>query len=87
MQLNTGALADSGDTLSQTGSVIQQAAETKRSKSTFGRVASAISALTLGARLLPGARRLIKRNPLVGTALIAGTVGVLVVLYSRRVRP
>ena len=86
MQLNTGALADSGDTLSKAGSVIQKAAETRRSKSTFGRVVSAFSALTVGARLLPGARRLIKRNPLMGTALIAGTVGVLVVLYSKRVR-
>jgi len=87
MQLNTGALADSGDTLSRAGSVIQKAAETQQSKSAFSRVAGAISALTLGARLLPGARRLIKRNPLLGTALIAGTLGVLVVLYSRQVRP
>ena len=86
MQLNTEALADSSDTVAQAGSVIQKAAETKRSKSTFGRVASAISALTLGARLLPGARRLIKRNPLLGTALVAGTVGVLIALYSKRVR-
>ena len=84
--MNTGALADSGDTLSQAGSVIQKAAETKRSKSIFGRTFSAISALTFGARLLPGARRLVKRNPLMGTLLIAGTIGTLVVLYSRRGR-
>lgn len=86
MQLSTGALADSGATLAQAGSVVQKAAETKRSKSVLGRAASAMTALTLGARFFPAARRLVKRNPLLGTLLIAGTVAAVVLLSSRRQR-
>jgi hypothetical protein len=86
MQLDTGALADASDTLSQAGTVVQKAAETKRSKSLLGRAGNAVAALTLGARLLPGARRLVKRNPLLGTLLIVGTIGAVVFIYSKRVR-
>jgi hypothetical protein len=86
MQLSTGAVADSGDTLSRAGNVIQKTAQAKRSKSLLSRAASAVSALTLAARLYPGARRLVKRNPLLGTLLIVGTVGAIALVYSRRVR-
>jgi hypothetical protein len=86
MQVSTGGFADSGNTLAQAGTVIQQAAEMKRSKSPVGRAVSAVTALTVGARFVPGARRLVRRNPLIGTLLIAGTVVALVLIYSKRAR-
>lgn len=84
--LNTGALVDSGNALSQAGSVVEKAAESKRSSSPLGRAMSAMTALTLGARLLPAARRLFKRDPLLGALLLAGTLGALALVYSRRGR-
>ena len=86
MELNVGTSADSGNALSQAGTVVEKAAQTTRSKSVLARAGSAMSALTLGARVLPAARRLVKRNPLMGTLVIAATIGALLVLYSRRSR-
>lgn len=82
MQLNTGALSDSGNTLAQVGTAIQQAAETRRSSSALGRTVSAVTALTVGARAVPGMRRLIRRNPVLGPVLAVATIGALVLICS-----
>jgi hypothetical protein len=86
MPFESGALADSSYTLAQAGTLIGKAAEMKRSSSAMGRAGSAITALMIGTRFVPGASRLLKRSPFLGSFLIAGTIGALILVYSRRVR-
>lgn len=86
MDLKSGALADAGYTLAQAGTIVGKAAEIKQSDSTLGQAMSGITALMVGARLVPGAGRLFKRSPFLGTLLIAGTIGALFLVFSRTVR-
>ena len=87
MELKSGALADAGYTLAQAGTIVGKAAEIKQSDSALGQTMSGITALMIGARLVPGAGRLFRRNPFLGTLLIAGTLGALFLVFSRTVRP
>jgi len=78
MSVDPEQLRQSGRTLSQTGTLVEKAAHAARSSnSTLGRIASAITVLELGARLIPAAGRLLRRYPVGSLLLVAGLLGAL----------
>jgi hypothetical protein len=82
MNMNQDDVRASARTVSDAGAAVERVAgATSASHSTIGRVGMAISAIKLGARLLPAGVRLIKRYPVASAVAIAGLVWVL---YSRR---
>ncbi len=71
--------------VSDAGAFVERAAHaTRSSNSSFARVGAAVSAVRLGARLLPAARRLFRRHPLAGTLLVVGVIGGLYLTRSAR---
>jgi len=63
----------SAQTASEAGAFVENAAGAAApTNSTLGRVGAAVSAVQIGARLLPGAWRLIKRHPVASSLTIAG---------------
>jgi hypothetical protein len=80
--MKTGAIDESAKTASDASAFVQKAAHVSDdSNSVIGRVGAAASAVSLGARLLPGGLRLLRRYPIAGTLVVAGVV---LAVYSLR---
>ena len=65
----------SAQTASEAGAFVEKAAGAAApTNSTLGRIGAAASAIKIGARLLPGAWRLMKRYPVASSLTIAGLI-------------
>jgi hypothetical protein len=77
-----------GRSIADAGALLERATRlTHPSISSLGRLGAAVSAVRLSARLLPVGRRLLARNPLLGSLLIAGLVTAFFATRSMRARP
>jgi hypothetical protein len=78
MRIDPNGLHHSARTVSDAGAFFERAAHAARpSASSIGRVGAAITAVRLGARLLPAGRRLFNRYPVAATLIIAGSIAAL----------
>jgi hypothetical protein len=85
MSVNADNVGESAQTVSDASAFVGKAAgAASESRSTLGRIGSTVSTVSLGARLLPTALRLIKRYPLGATLTLAGVVWMLYSARSRR---
>lgn len=83
--MNPEEVRRSAQTVSHTGALLESAAHAaKPTTSPLGRVGAAISIARLGARLLPEARRLFRRYPLVSALTVAGMIGAMYLSRSAR---
>ena len=84
MSVDPDQLRQSGRKLSETGTLVERAVHAARgSNSTLGRIAAAISAVELGARLIPAGARLLRRYPVGSLLLIVGCLGALYMMNAR----
>ena len=78
----------SAQTASHAGAFVQSVAGVANpSKSALGRVAAAVSAAKLGARVLPAGWRLVKRYPVASAVTVAALVGLVYLTRPMRMRP
>ena len=76
MRIDPDRLSRSARALADAGAFVERAAHAARpSISRAGRVGAVISLARLGVRLLPTARRLLRRYPLGATLVVAACVG------------
>jgi hypothetical protein len=85
MRIDHASVGTSARTLSHAGALIERAVHAVHpSGSALGRLGAVLAAARLGARLLPQAKRLLRRYPVAGTLAIAGVLGVMVLARFER---
>ncbi len=88
MSVDSDQIGQSGRTLADAGNLLERAAHAVGpATSALGRVAAAVSAVRLGARLLPAAGRLVRRHPVGSLLAVAAAAGVLYLVRAAPMPP
>jgi hypothetical protein len=79
--------AEAADVAAKAGSLVEKVASAgSPARATLGRIGKSAAAVQLGARLLPGFWRFIKRHPVGGPVAVAALVGVAYMIRMDYVR-
>ena len=79
--------AETADVAAKAGSLVEKVASAgSPERATLGRIAKSAAAVQLGARILPGFWRFIKRHPVGGSVAVVALAGVAYMMRMDHVR-
>jgi hypothetical protein len=85
MSANPNTLDESAGAASDASAFVEKAAGVANpARSTKGRITAAVSAVSLGTRVLPAGLRLLRRYPVASSVALAGVIWAALAARSRR---
>jgi hypothetical protein len=85
MSANPDTLAQSAGAASDASAFVEKAAGAANpTRSTMGRITAAVSAVSLGARVLPTGLRLFRRHPVLSSLALTGVIWAVLAARSQR---